>query len=103
MQNNLKYHRTTIEIDGVEIKGYTVDGLDQSIFRGLQVTVIKDGIVWGAYETTTSLPLTPPSWAGSLNNKTRECILQIVSNMLSNLPSWTWDAIQAKVGYDLHL
>ena len=101
MQNNLKYHRTAITINGVEFKGYTVDGLDPSIFRGLQVTVIKAGIVWGAYETTTSLSLTPPSWSGSLNNKTREGILQIVSDMLSNAPSGTWDAIQSKVGYDL--
>ena len=39
----LKFKRTTITINGdEELKGYTVEGLDNSIFRGLKVVLVKD-------------------------------------------------------------
>ena len=73
----LKFKRTTITINGdEELKGYSVEGLDTRIFRGLKVVLVKDWD-WKAYEATTGISITPPSWAGGLSNKTREGILQI--------------------------
>ena len=68
----LKFKRTTITINGdEELKGYTVEGLDNSIFKGLQVVLVKDWD-WKAYEATTGISITPSSWAGGYSNKTRE-------------------------------
>ena len=97
----LKYKRTTITINGAETKGYTVKGLDENVFRGLQVVVIKNSDRWHAYEATTGLSITPTSWAGGYSNKTRDGILQIVSNFLSNAPESGWARIQERLDYDL--
>ena len=99
----LKYKQTTVIINSVKTKGYTVKGLDVSIFRGLQVTVVKDSNRWTAHETTTGLSITPSSWAGGYSNKTRDGILQIVSNFLSNAPESGWARIQEKLDYDLEI
>ena len=99
----LKFKRTTIMINGdEELKGYTVEGLDNSIFKGLQVVLVKDW-GWKAYEATTGISITPSSWAGGLSNKTREGILQILSNFLSNAPESGWTRIQEKLDYDLKI
>ena len=59
----LKFKRTTITINGdEELKGYSVEGLDTRIFRGLKVVLVK-GWGWKAYEATTALSLMPRSWA----------------------------------------
>ena len=55
----LKFKRTTITINGVKTKGYTVKGLNVTVFRGLQVVVVKDSNRWHAYEATTGLSITP--------------------------------------------
>ena len=98
----LKFKRTTITINGVETKGYAVEGLDESVFRGLQVVLVKNW-GWKAYEATTGISITPPSWAGGLSNKTREGIIQIVSNMLQILPESGWEWIQEQLDYDLEM
>ena len=64
----LKFKRTTITINGVKTKGYTVKGLDENVFRGLQVVVVKDSNRWEAYEATTGLSITPTSWAGGYSS-----------------------------------
>lgn len=101
----LKFRKTTIKINGAERrKGYRVAGLDARIFRGLQVVVVKCKFgrrEWYAYEATTGRSLMPRSWAGSYSNKTREGIIQIVSNHLKNAPQALWDAIEEKVDYTL--
>ena len=97
----LKYKRTTITINGVKTKGYSVEGLNVNVFRGLQVTVVKDSNRWTAHETTTGLSITPPSWAGGYSNKTREGLLQIVSHFLSNAPESGWTRMQAQLDYTL--
>ena len=99
----LKYKQTTITINGVKTKGYTVEGLSVDVFRGLQVTVVKDSNRWTAHEATTGLSITPSSWAGGYSNKTRDGILQIVSNFLSNAPESGWARIQEKLDYDLEI
>lgn len=96
----MKYKRTTLTINGVEITGYTVEGLDTR-FRGLQVAVVKDSDRWHAYEATTGLSITPPSWPGGYSNKTRDGILQIVANFLSNTPESGWERVQAQLDYQL--
>ena len=99
----LKFKRTTITINGdEELKGYSVEGLDTRIFRGLKVVLVKDWD-WKAYEATTGISITPPSWAGGLSNKTREGILQILSNFLSNSPEAVWEVIQKRLDYDLRI
>ena len=98
----LKFKRTTITINGEETKGYTVEGLNRR-FRGLQVAVVKNSNRWHAYEATTGLSITPPSWAGGLSNKTREGILQIVSHFLSNAPESGWVRMQEQLNYDLEI
>lgn len=98
----LKFKRTTITINGEENRGYSVEGLDTHIFRGLKVVLVK-GWGWKAYEATTGISITPPSWAGGLSNKTREGILQILSNFLSNAPESGWTRIQEKLDYDLRI
>ena len=47
------------------------------------------------------LSITPPSWAGGYSNKTREGLLQIVANFLSNAPESGWTRIQEQLDYDL--
>ena len=97
----LTFKRTTLTINGIETQAYTVEGLDNSIFRGLQVAVVKDGDRWYAREATTGTSITPPSWAGGLSNKTRAGIIQIVSNMLQIFPQSGWEWIQEQLDYDL--
>ena len=101
----LKFRQTRIKINGDAVrKGYSVVGLDTRIFRGLQVVVVRCRFgrrEWYAYEATTGRSLMPRSWAGSYSNKTREGIIQIVSNHLKNAPQALWDAIQEKVDYNL--
>ena len=97
----LKFKRTTITINGVKTKGYTVKGLDENVFKGLQVVVVKNSDRWHACEATTGLSITPNSWAGGYSNKSREGILQIVSNFLSNAPESGWARIQERLDYDL--
>ena len=97
----LKYKQTTITINGAKTKGYSVEGLNVNVFRGLQVTVVKDSDRWTAHETTTGLSITPPSWAGGYSNKTRNGILQIVSNFLSNVSEPGWTRIQEQLDYTL--
>ena len=99
----LKFKRTTVIINDEETQGYSVEGLDNRIFRGLQVVLVKHSQRWSAYETTTGLSITPSSWAGGYSNKTRDGILQIVSNFLSNAPESGWDRIQEKLDYDLEI
>ena len=99
----LKFKRTTITINGVKTKGYTVKGLDENVFRGLQVVVIKNSDRWHACEATTGLSITPNSWAGGYSNKTRDGILQIVSNFLSNAAESGWVRIQERLDYDLEI
>ena len=98
----LRFKRTTITINGEENRGYSVEGLDTRIFRGLQVILVK-GWGWKAYEATTGISITPSSWAGSYSNKTREGILQILSNFLSNSPEAVWEVIQKRLDYDLEI
>ena len=98
----LTFKRSEIKTNGTTTKGYAVDGLDDKVFRGLQVAVVKNSYGWHAYEATTGLTLTPPSWAGSFSNKTRDGILQIVSNYLSRLPDLAWEQMQAKLDYTLN-
>ena len=98
----LRFKRTTITINGEENRGYKVEGLDTRIFRGLKVVLVK-GWGWKAYEATTGISITPPSWAGGYSNKTREGILQILSNFLSNAPESGWTRIQEKLDYDLEI
>ena len=83
-------------------RGYSVEGLDTRIFRGLKVVLVK-GWGWKAYEATTGISITPSSWAGGYSNKTREGILQILSNFLSNAPESGWTRIQEKLDYDLEI
>ena len=99
----LRFKRTTITINGdEELTGYTVEGLDNSIFRGLKVVLVKDWD-WKAYEATTALSLMPRSWPGCYSNKTREGVLQIVANFLSNSPEAVWEVIQKRLDYDLRI
>ena len=98
----LKFKRTTITINGVETKGYAVEGLDESVFRGLQVVLVKNW-GWKAHEATTGISITPPSWPGCYSNKTREGTLQIVANSLSNAPKVVWEVIQERLDYDLEI
>ena len=98
----MKFKRTTLTINNKETQGYTVDGLDNSIFRGLRVVLVKNW-GWTAYEATTGLSITPNSWAGGLSNKTREGILQIVANFISNAPESGWAHIQEGLDYDLDI
>ena len=98
----LTFKRTTVTLNGVETKGYSVAGLDPTIFRGLQVILVKSW-GWKAYEATTGLSLTPPSWEGGLSNKTRKGILHIVSNALSNVTESGWARIQEQLDYALEI
>lgn len=101
----VKFKRTTIKVNGDTVrKGYSVIGLDARIFRGLRVVVVRCKFgrsAWYAYEATTGRSIMPRSWAGSYSNKTREGIIQIVSNHLKNAPQALWDAIEEKVDYNL--
>ena len=99
----LKFKRGEIRINGVATKGYIVEGLEASIFRGLQVAVVKHSYGWHAYEATTGGSITPNSWTGGLSNKTREGILQIVAISLSNAPESGWNRMQAQLNYDLEI
>ena len=99
----LTFKRTTLTINGEETKGYKVEGLDNSIFRGLQVAVVKNGDRWHAHEATIGADLTPPSWAGGLSNKTRAGIIQIVAIRLKDAPVAMWDQVQAQLDYDLDI
>ena len=97
----LKFKRTTITINDDEIlKGYSVEGLDTQIFRGLKIILVKDWD-WTAYEATTARPLMPRSYPDSYSNKTRIGVLQIVANYLSNSPEAVWEIIQKRLDYDL--
>ena len=98
----LKFKRTTITIGDKELKGYSVEGLDNRIFRGLQVVLVKNW-GWKAHEATTGISITPPSWPGCYSNKTREGTLQIVANSLSNAPKVVWEVIQERLDYDLEI
>ena len=97
----LTFKRTTLTLNGEATRGYRVEGLDTSIFRGLQVVVVKNADRWHAHEATTGKSLTPPSWAGGLSNKTRAGIIQIVSHQLRTSPESCWERIQAQLGYNL--
>ena len=97
----MKFRQTTLKIKDIEAKGYAVEGLDDRAFRGLKLVVVKNGNGWLALEATTGASITPPSWAGSQSNKTREGIIQIVANSLSNAPESLWARIQQKLDYDL--
>lgn len=97
----LKFKRGEIKINDVEIKGYIVEGLAPSIFRGLQIAVVKNGDRWSAYEATTGGSIPPSSWAGGLSNKTRVGILHIVANFLSKVPESDWVRMQGQLNYDL--
>ena len=98
----LKFKRTTIKIKDIETKGYAVEGLDDKIFRGLKIVVVKNAHGWLAHEATTGISLTPPSWAGGYSNKTREGVLQIVANMFRNaFPESGWAWLQEQLDYDL--
>ena len=100
----LTFKRTTLTLNGVETKGYSVKGLDRNIFRGLRVAVVKSSSDrWYAYETTTGLSITPSSWKGGLSNKTREGIIQIVSIFLSNASESGWVRIQERLDYALEM
>lgn len=99
----LSFKRSVITINGAETKGYTVEGLDTKIFRGLQVVVVKSRNRWLAYEATTGTLITPPSWAGGYSNKTRAGIIQIMSNFLSDTSKSRWASIQRKLDYDLEV
>ena len=98
----LRFKRTTIKVDNKETKGYAVEDLDTHIFRGLKVVLVKDW-GWKAYEATTALSLMPRSWPGCYSNKTREGVLQIVANFLSNSPEAVWEVIQKRLDYDLRI
>ena len=98
----MKFKRTTITINGEETKGYNVEGLDKS-FRDLQVAVIKNSNRWHAYEAITGLSITPSNWKGGFSNKTREGILQIAANFLSNAPESGWVRMQEQLNYDLEI
>ena len=98
----LRFKRTTIKVDNKETKGYAVEDLDTHIFRGLKVVLVK-GWGWKAYEATTALSLMPRSWPGCYSNKTREGVLQIVANFLSNSPEAVWEVIQKRLDYDLEM
>ncbi len=97
----LTFKRTTLTINDEETQGYSVEGLDNRIFRGLQVVLVKHSQRWNAYEATTGLSITPPSWAGGYSNKTRKGILQIVSHFLSNAPQSGWTRMQEQLDYKL--
>lgn len=99
----LKFKRTTITLKGVATKAYSVKGLDGNVFRGLRVAVVKNSDRWYAYEATTGTPLTPPSWAGGLSNKTRAGIIQIVTIHLQNAPVAMWGSVQEKLNYALEM
>ena len=98
----MKYKRTPLTINGVKTNGYRVEGLDTR-FRGLHVVVVKDFDRWHAYEATTGFSITPPSWAGGYSNKTRDGIIQIVANFLSNAPESSWEQVQAQLDYQLEV
>ena len=98
----LKFKRTTIKIKDMKTNGYAVEGLDNEVFRGLKVVVVKNSNRWLAHEATTGISLTPPSWAGGYSNKTREGVLQIVANMFQNVfPESGWEWLQEEIDYDL--
>lgn len=83
------------------LKGYRVRGLDPKIFRGLRVVVARRNNGWFAYEASTGICITPPSWAGGLSNKTRAGILQILSYFLSGISESGWARLQEKLNYQL--
>ena len=83
------------------LKGYRVRGLDPKVFRGLRVVVARRSSGWFAYEASTGISLTPPSWAGGLSNKTRAGILQILAYCLPNIPESAWEQLQEKLNYKL--
>ena len=96
-----KFKPTTITINGDEkLKGYTVEGLDPSIFRGLKIILVKSWD-WEAYEATTALSIMPRSYPGGYSNKTRKGTLQIIANHLSSSPEAVWEVIQKRLNYDL--
>ncbi|RKU10823.1 hypothetical protein C6503_19245 [Candidatus Poribacteria bacterium] len=97
----MKFKRTTITLNDKETQGYSVEGLDNSVFRGLRVVLVKEGQRWSAYEATTGHSITPSSWPGSYSNKTREGILRIVSKHLSNIPESGWTRVQEQLDYQL--
>ena len=35
------FRKTTVSINGSEVKGYAVDGLDPRVYRGLRVVLVK--------------------------------------------------------------
>ena len=98
----LNFKRTTLTIDGAAVKGYSVDGLDPRVYRGLQVVLVKRH-GWAAYEATTGLSMMPTSWVGGFSNQTRQGALQILANRLLDLPQETWDHVQKGLDYDLDI
>ena len=94
------FRKTTITIKGKETQGYTVEGLDPQIYRGLQVVLVKRH-GWSAYEATTGRSMMPSSWSGSFSNKTRQGALQILTHFLSTAPQSGWQAIQECLDYEL--
>ena len=96
----LDFKRTTITIDGAKVKGYTVDGLDPQIYRGLRVVLVKHR-GWSAHEATTGLSMMPSSWVGGFSNQTRQGALQILTHFLSTAPQSGWQAIQERLDYEL--
>ena len=98
----LNFKRTTITIDGAEVKGYAVDGLDPRVYRGIQIALVKKR-GWSAYEATTGLKMMPSSWVGGFSNQTRQGALQILTHFLSTAPQSGWQAIQECLDYDLDI
>ena len=94
------FRKTTVSINGADVKGYAVDGLDPRVYRGLRVVLVKRH-GWSAYEATTGLSMMPSSWAGGFSNQTRQGALQILTHFLSTAPQSGWQAIQERLDYEL--
>ena len=94
------FRKTTVSINGSEVKGYAVDGLDPRVYRGLRVVLVKRH-GWSAYEATTGLKMMPSSWVGGFSNQTRQGALQILTHFLSTAPQSGWQAIQERLDYEL--
>lgn len=94
----LTFRKTTTSYG---LKGYRVRGLDPKIFKGLRVIVVRQSSGWFAYEASTGVSLTPPSWAGGLSNKTRAGIIQILSCFLLSVSESGWARLQEKLNYKL--
>ena len=97
----MRFEKTQLSIAGETVNAYKVLDVGNGVFRGLQVAVVKYGNGWSAYEVSTGLSITPKSWDGGYSNKTREGIMQIVSNHFASLPQLMWDRIAERLDYDL--